>query len=148
MNQKIDNILLINGINKPKMYSSDTDNMCSYEFLSRLLLPLNEWPAYKYGIIDMNGNILIKRNRLTNIQKKYFTKFDLIVLRMKKILEKTSYGSILGKMPPQTLASMILKESEIPITNVSGIENKDVPLSFVRRKELKTKKQRERINEQ
>jgi len=145
MNQKIDNILSLYGINKSNFYNKEIDNACSYEFLSRLLTPFNEWPSYKLGVIDENGNIIISNKRMNSIQRKSFTKLDLIVLRMKKMLEKTSYGSILNKIPTQTLASMILKETEIPVTNTSGIENKDIPLSFARRMELKRKKKKELI---
>ena len=51
-----------------------------YEFLKRLATPFEKWPAYKEGIIDKEGNILIKKNdRNTLDQKKAFQIFDLMV---------------------------------------------------------------------
>ena len=34
-----------------------------YQFIRRLATPFNKWDAYKEGVIDDKGNILIKKKR-------------------------------------------------------------------------------------
>lgn len=121
--QKIDNILALYGLRKgPFQHSRDFNNAAAYAFLMRVLTPIEMWPAYTLGVIDLNGNILISRKQMTYDQENSFTKLDLVALRFKKALEQTPRGTLLARMPPQTLASMLLKESEVP-TNVTGTGN-------------------------
>lgn len=60
-----------------------------YQFIKRLATPFEKWPAYERGIIDRHGKILKdKRERRGNIEdRKAFTKLDLLVLKIKSILE-------------------------------------------------------------
>jgi hypothetical protein len=66
-----------------------------YQFIKRLATPFNEWDAYKYGIIDEKGNILKNARERRNIikERESFTKFDLLVLKLKKLLEKIPGGA-------------------------------------------------------
>ena len=65
-----------------------------YQFIRRLVTPFTEWPAYKLGIIDDKGNILIKRKNFTkNAQKDAFGVFDQMILNLKKLLAKLPGGS-------------------------------------------------------
>jgi hypothetical protein len=136
--------LAANGINKNTVNRYGLDDICLYELLTRLLLPYNEWPAYNEKVIDENGNILIPRNRLNIKQKNSFTKFDSLVIKIRKQLDKTAYGNMTKNMPPQVALSLLLRESEVPV-NVTGpaIQNKDIPLSFLRRKINKKQKDTE-----
>ena len=34
-----------------------------YQFLKRLAMPFTRWDAYKQGVIDKDGNILIPKNK-------------------------------------------------------------------------------------
>lgn len=140
MNQKIDNILSLYGLRRKAGFnkSADMDTVYAYHFLSRFLTPFDQWPAYQMGVIDKDGNILVSRRDMSVDQENCFTKLDLIVLRMKKAFERTPQGTFLNRMPAQTIASMILKESEVP-TNVVGtgqIAQKDILLTkkVIRRK--------------
>lgn len=64
-----------------------------YQFLKRLVTPFNQWDAFREGVIDERGNILIKsKDRHTLSQKRSFGKFDLLVLKLKKLLEKVPGG--------------------------------------------------------
>ena len=57
-----------------------------YRILRRLTQPFTEWEAYKQGVIDDEGNILKKFNdRFTVQEKESFTKFDLLILKLKKV---------------------------------------------------------------
>ena len=142
----IKNVLSVNGINKKNLYHNrtDLDDLYSYELLYRFLLPYNEWFAYKEKIIDGDGNLLIKRKDMSNIQKQNFTKFDSVVLKIRKTFEMSPQGNLYKKLPPQTVLSLLLKESEVPV-NVTGnaIPLKDIPLSFMRRKEKKEKEKKD-----
>ncbi len=137
----IQNALAVNGITKNRYV---VDELCLYELLSRMLLPYNEWPAYQEKIIDDKGNILIPRNRLNARQKTLFTRFDALVIKIRKELDKTPNGNITKNMPPQIVLSLLLKESEVPV-NVTGpaIQNNDIPLSILRRKI--NKKQKDKV---
>lgn len=142
----IKNVLSVNGINKKNLYHNrtDLDDLYSYELLYRFLLPYNEWFAYKEKIIDGDGNLLIKRKDMSNIQKQNFTKFDSVVLKIRKTFEMSPQGNLYKKLPPQTVLSLLLKESEVPV-NITGnaIPPKDIPLSFMRRKEKKEKENKD-----
>ena len=81
-----------------------------YEFLKRLATPLEKWPAYKEGIIDKEGNILIKKNdRNTLDQKKAFQIFDLMVLKLKKLVGKIPGGKT--KIANYAAALWLIKEA-------------------------------------
>jgi len=80
-----------------------------YEFLKRLATPFEKWPAYKEGIIDKEGNILIKKNdRNTLDQKKAFQIFDLMVLKLKKLVGKIPGGKT--KIANYAAALWLIKE--------------------------------------
>lgn len=80
-----------------------------YQFLKRLVTPFNQWPAYQVGIIDEKGNIILKaKDRHTLDQKRSFSKFDLLVLKIKKILSKLPGGD--SKMATYAAALYLVKE--------------------------------------
>lgn len=65
-----------------------------YQFLKRIVTPFNQWPAYVAGVIDEKGNIVVKaKDRHSLDQKRSFSKFDLLVLKLKRLLEKVPGGS-------------------------------------------------------
>lgn len=65
-----------------------------YSFIRKLVTPFNKWEAYKLGIIDGKGNILIKRKDFTKKkQRTAFGIFDLMILNLKKVLAKVPGGS-------------------------------------------------------
>jgi hypothetical protein len=64
-----------------------------YQFVRRLATPFKEWEAYKLGIIDEQGNILRKRKDLRLVKERNaFGVFDVLVLNLKKLLEKIPGG--------------------------------------------------------
>jgi hypothetical protein len=64
-----------------------------YQFIRRLVTPFSEWDAYKLGIIDERGNILKKRRELRRQEEqKAFGIFDILVLNLKKLLERLPAG--------------------------------------------------------
>jgi hypothetical protein len=64
-----------------------------YSFIRRLATPFKDWDAYKLGIIDERGNVLRKRKTLKIAKERSaFGIFDVMVLNLKKLLEKVPGG--------------------------------------------------------
>lgn len=65
-----------------------------YSFIRRLTTPFESWEAYKQGVIDKDGNILKgKKERNTRAERESFGVFDLMILKLKKLLAKVPGGS-------------------------------------------------------
>lgn len=62
-------------------------------FLLKLTQDYKKWDAFKSGVIDENGNILVKPKERTETQRKSFKMYDLMVLRLRNILAKVPGGS-------------------------------------------------------
>ena len=64
-----------------------------YQFIRRLVTPFSEWDAYKLGIIDERGKVLRKRRQLRRREERdAFGVFDVLVLNLKKLLERLPAG--------------------------------------------------------
>lgn len=63
-----------------------------YTFISRLVKPFENWAAFKTGVIDADGEILVPKRERDAEQKKSFQMFDLLVLKLKKLLAKVPGG--------------------------------------------------------
>jgi hypothetical protein len=82
-----------------------------YRILRRLTQPFTEWEAYKLGVIDAEGNILKKSNdRLKMDEKDSFTKFDLLILKMKRLLGTIPGGKT--RLASYAAALWFLKEEK------------------------------------
>jgi len=80
-----------------------------YQFIRKLTTPFEKWEAYKLGIIDEKGNILIKRkNFLQKKQRDAFGIFDLMILNLKKLLAKVPGGS--SRLASYAAALFLIKE--------------------------------------
>lgn len=79
-----------------------------YQFIRRLATPFNKWDAYKLGIIDDKGNVLIKKKERDAKQKKAFGIFDVMVKNMKRLLAKVPGGS--SKLASYAAALFLIKE--------------------------------------
>jgi hypothetical protein len=75
------------------MIGAAVDLWMVYSFVRRLITPFTEWEAYKLGIIDERGNVLKKRKELRRQEEvRAFGVFDILVLNLKKLLEKLPAG--------------------------------------------------------
>ena len=68
------------------------DIFMGYQFLKRLATPFKKWDAFKSGVINDKGDILIKKNKRTQEQKKSFQIFDVMILKLKRLLGKIPGG--------------------------------------------------------
>lgn len=93
-----------------------------YSFIKRLAIPFNKWEAFSRGIIDDKGNILKKRRDLVTIKdQQAFGTFDLMVLKIKKLLEKVPGGNT--RLGSYAAALWLVREN---IDIEKGIEDEDV----------------------
>lgn len=82
-----------------------------FNFIKRLVTPFEKWDAYKEGIIDKNGNVLIKRKDFSkNSQSKAFGVFDQLILNIKKLLAKLPGGST--RLATYATALWLIKEEK------------------------------------
>lgn len=82
-----------------------------YQFVRRLATPFDKWDAFKEGVIDKDGNILVKKNRRGGKQNTAFGLFDVMVLNMKKLLGKLPGGS--SKIASYAAALFLIKEYKV-----------------------------------
>jgi hypothetical protein len=88
-----------------------------FNFIKRLVSPFTKWEAYKEGIIDEKGNLLIKRKDFVkNSQKAAFGIFDQMILNLKKLLGKLPGGQT--KLASYASALWLIREQQrIEATN-------------------------------
>ena len=80
-----------------------------YQFLRRLTTPFVEWDAYKYGVIDKDGNILKDKNqRKTQDEKDSLKTYDIMILNLKRLLAKVPGGS--SKVASYAAALWLIRE--------------------------------------
>lgn len=88
-----------------------------YTFIKKLSTPFRETKAYKLGIIDKKGKVLIKRKDLeTKDQKNAYTILDTFVFNMKKILAKVPFANT--RLATFAAALFLLKEENKLKTNL------------------------------
>ena len=82
-----------------------------YQFIKRLSTPFKEWDAYKLGIIDEKGVQLIKRKDFTKRdQKDAFGIFDIMIMKLKRLLEKIPGGK--SRIGSYAAALYLIKEQQ------------------------------------
>ena len=97
-----------------------------YILIRKLTMPYKNWAAFKLGIIDAEGNTLIKTKDFTTIeQRKAWTHLDIAARNLRRVLSKFSTGS---KLLGSYAAAMWLMKEETEYgyprrLNESAIEN-------------------------
>ena len=83
-----------------------------YRILRKLTTPFKDWDAFKYGIIDDEGNIIKKsQDRKSMEEKDSLTLFDVLILRLKRLLEKLPFGKT--RLASYAAALFLIKEQKI-----------------------------------
>jgi len=72
--------------------TSAIDLFVVYQFIKRLATPFNKWAAYETGVIDERGNIIVPSSQRDIPQQKSFKVFDVMILKLKRLLEKLPFG--------------------------------------------------------
>jgi len=82
-----------------------------YRILRKLTTPFDQWDAYKQGVIDVEGNIIMKPDdRVKQDQRDSLTTLDVLILNLKKILGKLPYGKT--KLASYGAALFLIKEEK------------------------------------
>lgn len=82
-----------------------------YSFIKRLATPFNEWPAFKLGIIDADGNQLKKKGDLKTVEERAaFGVYDLMILKLKKLLGDVPGGQ--SRIASYAAALWLIKERQ------------------------------------
>ena len=88
---------------------SAVDLFITYKFIRLLTTKWNKTDAFKEGVIDKNGKLLVKGKDQTSAQKKAYTTFDRLVFNLKRILEKVPIGK--SQIASYAAALFLLKEN-------------------------------------
>lgn len=90
--------------------SRSVDLYYTYKFIKLLTTPWKDTEAFKLGIIDNTGKLLIKpRDFTTSEQKDAYTLFDRLVFNIKRLMGKVPGGE--SKIATYAAALYLLKES-------------------------------------
>lgn len=82
-----------------------------YQILKKLTTPFNKTDAYRLKIIDASGNILRKRHTLKTVEERNAsTLFDIVVWKLKRLLEKLPFGKT--KLASYAAALWLIKEQD------------------------------------
>ena len=86
------------------------DVFLTYQFIKRVVIPFEQWDAYKLGIIDKNGKVLKKKNTLkTKQEKAAWGYFDILTANLKKMLAKVpAANNVVGS---SVASYLLIKES-------------------------------------
>lgn len=95
-----------------------------YKFVRLLTSPFNKWDAFKTGVIDDKGNIITHDKDRTNQQKQSLTKFEVLVLNLKKILSKLPGGT--SRIGSFSAALYLLKEHDMFLEGKSYITESEI----------------------
>ena len=110
-----------------------------YQFIKRLATPFNKWDAFKTGVIDQRGNILVKPGMRDKAQLDSFKIFDVMILKLKRLLEEIPGGKT--RLASYAAALYLVKEdwqdkSEYDILT----ESNDTYIEYLRLYKLDTYK--------
>ena len=94
------------------------DYYLTYAFLKRLALPFEHWPAFKRGVIDEQGQVLVPKDRRTAEQRESFGHFDVMVRNMKRLLGTVPGGRSSAASAAAALA--LMRETHSP-TGMSDV---------------------------
>ena len=93
------------------MANRPVDLLIAYRVIKMLVTPFDKQPAFKYGIIDKDGNVLKKYKTITGSQeKRSYTILHRFVFNLKRILSKVGIRGKLGSFA--VAAALLLKEDK------------------------------------
>lgn len=93
-----------------------------YQFLRRLVQPFDSWDAYKTGVIDKDGNVIVKSSDRTMKQDQSWGYYDRLVANLKKLLAKIPGGRL--RISSFAAALLLLREENIDPDDTILLEQK------------------------
>ena len=98
--------------------SNIVDNIIAFRILYLLVTPFEKTPAFKTGVIDKQGKVLVKIKDQTPEQKASYDMLDRLVFSLKRLLAKIPGGS--SQIATLAAAYYLVKESyESKMTSVN-----------------------------
>ena len=93
------------------MATRGVDLLIAYRVIKMLVTPFERQPAFKYGIIDKDGNVLQKYRTIKGTaEKRSYTVLHRFVFNLKRILAKVGIKGKLGSFA--VAAALLLKENK------------------------------------
>ena len=93
------------------MASRGIDLLITYRIIKLLVTPFDKQEAFKYGIIDKNGNVLKTYKSLeTKQEKESYTVLDRFIFNLKRLLQKLPGGK--SKFATYATAALLLLKEE------------------------------------
>ena len=80
-----------------------------YRFIRMLTTPWDETDAFKQGVLDADGTLLVKVNKMNDKQKPTYTLFHRLVYNIKRLVEKVPGGK--SKLGTYAAALYLLREN-------------------------------------
>jgi len=93
-----------------------------YQFLKRLVTPFENWDAYKSGVIDKDGKVILSKDERTSEQNKSWGYYDILLANLKKLLGKIPGGKT--RLASFAAALLLLREQNIDPNNLEYLEEK------------------------
>jgi len=85
------------------------DNIIAFRILSKLVTPFDQTDAFKLGVIDKDGTILVKVKDQTSEQKAAYDMLDRLVFSLKRLLGQLPGGKT--KIASFAAAYYLIKEA-------------------------------------
>lgn len=82
-----------------------------YQVVKRLVVPFDHWDAYKLGVIDNQGQVLIPKAHRTPEQLNSFRLIDVFARNLKRLIALVPGGS--SKVGTLAAALMLMKEDKL-----------------------------------
>ena len=86
------------------------DMIITYRVIKLLVTPFEKMEAFKRGIIDKDGKVLIKFKEVPRNNKKHYTVLHRFGLNLKRIMNKVGLGSRLGSFA--VALALLIKEDK------------------------------------
>lgn len=93
------------------MASRAVDALITYRIVKLMTTPFDRQEAFKFGIIDKDGNVLKKSRTLkTEKERRAYTILHRFVFNLKRILQRVGLGSRLGSFA--VALALLIKENK------------------------------------
>tara|TARA_Y100001937_G_scaffold111767_1_gene158696 strand:+ start:444 stop:917 length:474 start_codon:yes stop_codon:yes gene_type:complete len=97
------------------------DLLITYKVIRTLVTPFDRMEAFKRGIIDKDGKVLIKFKDVKGGDRKHYTILHRFVFNLKRILKKVGLGSRLGSFA--VALALLIKEDKSYLQSKDAIES-------------------------
>jgi len=102
--------------------SRTIDALITYRVIKLLVTPFERTEAFKRGIIDKDGNVLVKFKDIKNTtDKKHYTLLHRFVWNIKRLMKKVGLGSRLGTFG--AALALLIKEDSSYAQHKDAIES-------------------------